>query len=259
MKKLFFVSLCVVGSLVTKAQYSKSFVTKVYNQYAKQYGLSAADIENYVITDQYTDKQSGITHVYLRQVVNGIEIFNANSSLHFHNNNVVSFSNGFVADAINQTQTADASIGASQALQIAGSEVEMTVAAALNKADITLTRSNPELVVTEKLVSDEPIKTKLYYLNTPKGLVLSYNVELFNNETNDWWNVRIDANSGAVLEKNNWTTTCNVSSNTFAGEHNVNGQQHLVSANQTSKKNNHRRGNIQCICFSNRKSHSWSP
>jgi hypothetical protein len=236
MKKIFLVSLCVVGAVVSNAQYSKSFITDTYRQYAKQYGLSAADVENYVITDQYTDKRGGITHVYVRQVVNGIEVFNANSGFHYLNGKVVSFSNGFVADAVNHTSTTEASIGTSRALQIAGGEVEMAVAAAMSKNDVVLSKNNRELIINDPVVSEEPIKTKLYYLNTEKGLVLSYNVELFNDETNDWWNVRIDANTGSVLEKNNWTTSCNVASGMFAGEESQVQHQSLLSALHMSKK-----------------------
>lgn len=236
MRKLLFVSFYLAASIASKAQYSKSFITQAYQQYANRYALSTTDVENYVITDQYTDQKYGITHVYMRQVVNGIEVFNANSSMHIQNGKVVSVSNGFVSNAVNRTLSSQATIGSTRALQLAGSEVEMTVALALSKADVVLTRTNPEVVIAEPLVSEEPIKTKLYYFNTNEGLILTYNVELFNNETNDWWNVRVDANSGAIIEKNNWTTTCNVSSNTFAGEESITKQNHFLAAAGTSMK-----------------------
>lgn len=235
MKKILF-SICVLGTIVSTAQISKPVITQVYAQHAKQYGLSTTDVENYIITDQYTDARNGVTHVYLRQVVNGIEVFNANSSIHFKNGQMVSMSNGFVPNAVNKTLSGTASIGTSQAMQIAGNEAEVAVSAALSKADIALNRYNPQLEIIEPSVSEEPIKTKIYYLSTEKGLVLSYNVTLFNNETHDWWNIRVDANNGNVIEKNNWTTNCDVSSATFAGEETTTHSHQLLAPTQVSKK-----------------------
>ena len=67
--------------LTAFAQYSESAVRELYASQMQQYQLTQADIQNFVITDQYTDQHNGVTHIYLRQIVNGIEVFNANSSL----------------------------------------------------------------------------------------------------------------------------------------------------------------------------------
>ncbi|MBP9186122.1 MAG: hypothetical protein KBG11_03415, partial [Bacteroidia bacterium] len=39
-------------------------------------GLSPSDVEETVITNQYTTKHNGVMHVYFRQKYNGIEVFN---------------------------------------------------------------------------------------------------------------------------------------------------------------------------------------
>jgi extracellular elastinolytic metalloproteinase len=236
MKKTFLAAFLVISTITSRAQLTQTYLSKVYATKASQFGLNATDIENFVVTDQYTDTKSGVTHVYIRQVVNGIEVFNANSSLHFKDNQLVSIQNGFIANASNKVTSSDANIGTMQALQIAGSETEITVSTALSKADVPLTKWNRELVIAEPSVSAEPIKAKLYYISTPQGLVLSYNIELFNNDNNDWWNVRVDANTGEVLEKNNWTTTCNVSSLSFAGEDALTQSSNLLLTNASFKK-----------------------
>jgi hypothetical protein len=196
------------------AQYTETSIKGLYSSKMQEFSLSPADLQNFVITDQYTDQHNGVTHIYLRQVVNGIEIFNANSSLHISKNGqLISLENAFVSNALIKTNAVTPSIGISAAMISAGNEVEMNLQTPMSKADIPM--QNNQVVIMDLQVSQEPIKVKLYYLNTAEGLKLSYNVEVFNNLTNDWWNVRVNALNGEVIEKNNWTTHCNVSTHTF--------------------------------------------
>src|SRR6185369_16509272 len=39
---------------------------------ANAFNITAADIGNPIVTDQYTDTDTGLTHIYLRQQVNGL-------------------------------------------------------------------------------------------------------------------------------------------------------------------------------------------
>ena len=39
--------------------------------------LTASDVQEYVVTDQYTSKHNNATHIYLRQSYQGIEVYNA--------------------------------------------------------------------------------------------------------------------------------------------------------------------------------------
>jgi hypothetical protein len=44
-------------------------------------GLLPADVLHSVVTDQYTDSDTGLTHIYLRQEFNGLEVVNANMNV----------------------------------------------------------------------------------------------------------------------------------------------------------------------------------
>ena len=121
-------------------------------------------------------------------------------------------------------------------MQAAGNEVLIPMQTAMSKADIPMQQN--QVVIMDALVSPEPIKVKVYYLHTAEGLKLSYNVEVFNNETNDWWNVRVNALNGDVLEKNNWTVHCAVSGQTFSHEGSdmsTAATQSMLSATATAK------------------------
>jgi Zn-dependent metalloprotease len=228
MKKVLILLLAFAPLTALWAQYSGSQMqTMLLNH---QPLLAKQDVEGLLITDQYTDWSTGITHVYLRQVVNGIEVFNGNAAFHINNEGkVVSYSSSFATSVYANMQSSKPAIGVAAALMSAGAETEMNVQSALSKADMPLV--NNEAVIVDAAVSEEPIKTKLYYLVDAKGkLVLTYNVELFNNETNDWWNVRVDATSGTVLEKNNWTSHCLVANGMYGGETNVHSEKSILAA-----------------------------
>ena len=228
MKKVLILLLAFAPLTTLWAQYSGSQMQTMLLNY--QPLLAKQDVEGLLITDQYTDRSTGITHVYLRQVVSGIEVFNGNAAFHINNEGkVVSYSSSFATSAYDNMQASKPSIGVAAALMSAGAEIEMNVQTALSKADMPLV--NNEVVIVDAAVSQEPIKTKLYYLVDAKGkLVLTYNVELFNNETNDWWNVRVDATSGSVLEKNNWTSHCLVANGMYSSETNLHGEKSMLAA-----------------------------
>src|SRR5262245_36973893 len=42
--------------------------------HAGDFGLTAADLADPVVTSRYTDADTGFTHIYLRQRVNGLEV-----------------------------------------------------------------------------------------------------------------------------------------------------------------------------------------
>src|SRR5262249_59294573 len=63
------------GRLTGPAQGQPLDIALGYLQsHATDFGLTADDLSNPVVTDQYTDDDTGITHIYLRQRVNGLEV-----------------------------------------------------------------------------------------------------------------------------------------------------------------------------------------
>lgn len=214
MKKITLCTIVFLAFNTVFAQYSETTIKKLYASRMQEFQLTATDVQDMVITDQYTDQHNGVTHIYLRQVLKGIEVFNANSSLHLSKEgNIISIQNGFVRNAIEKINTTAPSIGVSSALKSAGDHVGMNLQSAMSKADVPMI--NNQVVLSDANVSTEPIKVKMYFVSTSSGLMLTYNVEVLNPSTNDWWNIRVDALTGNVIDKNNWTTHCSVSAHSF--------------------------------------------
>ena len=49
--------------------------------HADSLGISSQDVLNSIITDQYTDSDTGLTHIYWRQEFNGLEVVNTNMNV----------------------------------------------------------------------------------------------------------------------------------------------------------------------------------
>ncbi len=80
-----------------------------------------------IITSQYTSKNNGVTHVYLRQTLNNMEVFNANSSLHFDKtNHLIAFNNSFVTNTTNTIIDSKNAISYSEAITVVATQLGKT-------------------------------------------------------------------------------------------------------------------------------------
>ncbi len=67
---------------------------------AKEWGMSPEDIAALEVSDVYTSKNNGVTHVYFVQRLNGFDIFNAITVVNVNaDGSILSAGNRFVADA----------------------------------------------------------------------------------------------------------------------------------------------------------------
>ncbi|MDP1727047.1 MAG: T9SS-dependent M36 family metallopeptidase [Bacteroidota bacterium] len=197
----------LITSILYTCSYAQVNKTRIDETLAAK-GIQAQDL-SYVITSQYTSKNNGVTHVYLRQTFNGVEIFNANSALHFNQNgNLLSFNNGFIQGTANRVRTAKKTISYAQALNTVAAQLDI----AINISSTKTSNYPNEYIVNDKAVTSKEIKTKLYYLFQNKQLFQVWNVEIYIDKKGDWWNKRVDAESGFIIDENNWKTSCNTQS-----------------------------------------------
>ncbi|MES2688901.1 MAG: T9SS-dependent M36 family metallopeptidase [Bacteroidota bacterium] len=200
-------------------------------------GFSASDIEQVVVTNQYTSKQNGITHIYFRQKYNGIELYNAVGALHIRKNEIISTNQSFVNNIAAKVTTQKAGINANNAIAVTAQHLNLKEPAALAKAAYQLKEN--KLSVTDVSVSPEPIQVQLYYYVVNNEVKLVYNTNWLDASTNNWWNVRVDASNGEVIDKNNWALSCtnheHKSWNEQAAPASYSAR-HVYAANQLAKK-----------------------
>jgi Zn-dependent metalloprotease len=196
MKKISIIIILFIISSITNAQINKEKI----DQALLSKGIDLKS-NGYVITSQYTSKSNGVTHVYIRQTLNNIEIFNANSALHFDKiGNIISFNNSFINNASNILVKSKKTIKYTQAI----TSVAMQLGKIVIFINVKSNNLSNEYIVNDVHASSKEIKAKMYYLLKKNQLIKVWNVEFYNDKTGDWWNKRVDANTGKIIDDNNW-------------------------------------------------------
>lgn len=188
-----------------------------YLQTAKtKWNLSDQDIQNWTISDQYTNPETGITHTYLHQQVSGIRIFNAVSSMAIRNGEIVYFANRFYPNAAARANATSPALAAEDAIQAAAAQLGV----ALLSAPQMQTKNEDRHVWTfnDCGISRKPIQAELIYVPVENAFRLAWNVNIALRGSANWWNVRIDALTGAFISQNNWTVSCDFNKNNLRNE-----------------------------------------
>jgi hypothetical protein len=197
MKRIFTVFL-LSTSAVTYAQNTHIDVVQQLNKNGFPY-LTSNEI---IVNSSSLDKRTDIKHYYFKQLVNGIEVFNSQSSIHIDKNgNIVSKN---IALKSNTELANTLKIDASSALNIALGEAKI-VKNVLNKSALT---NNASFKIINKNVSSESINGKPVFYEKNNQLFAAWEIEVLNDETNDWLNLIIDGQDGSIIDKNNYTTKC---------------------------------------------------
>ncbi len=168
-----------------------SIARRYIQQNKQELGLSSVDIADMLVTDQYTSNHNGITHIHFRQRHQGLEVHNANINVNVaRDGSVINLGNRFmpgIDKAINTTAPA-LSFGAA-------------VSAAARSLGIDLGQGN---------ISRQPIPRKLVFQPVAKNRArLAWDVEIYELDAQNWWSMRIDAITGAVLDQINFVARDN--------------------------------------------------
>jgi extracellular elastinolytic metalloproteinase len=163
------------------------------------FGLSAADVAQFEVTDNVFAKVSGSTHIYLRQMANGIPVYNGQLQVNVNRDGrIMSVNNQFVPNLAAAATGVAPSITATQAM-----------ASAIESANIQLTSAPQALGAPEgpqqvtrfeqQGLSLEPVTAKLMYLPIRSGQVaLVWNFEVWTLDGGHYYDFTVDAQSGEV-------------------------------------------------------------
>ncbi|MEM7186055.1 MAG: M36 family metallopeptidase [Bacteroidota bacterium] len=183
---------------------------------------------NWVITDQHTSSTSDVQHIYYRQTLNGIEIYGSESSVHLlPNGEVLQAHNKFIENAVSRSSGgASPSLTAAQAVQRAASHFNYSISADLTV--INSERGTNKVLLSDGGISLSPIPAKLVYqMNEAGQLVLAWDLSIEEVAQENWWSVRVDATTGAIVDQNNFMTSCN-----FDHDHSVHEGEEVLDYNK---------------------------
>src|SRR5262249_49985189 len=152
-------------------------------------GLTAADIQSAIVTDQYTDQPSGVTHIYMRQTFDGLPVVGAELAIHVMPDGRILSANSSFIPSIGETSAAAARpIGPSISPAFALDQAAKALGITATGTPVTGTL-NGQTILTDNTLSLDPIPEDMKYFATAGGPRLAWDLVLrLPNHDGDWYN-----------------------------------------------------------------------
>lgn len=210
----FVILLFLIGQTIL-AQNSNTLVRNHFSDIAKNTSskTSSADFSEWRITDEVPSLKSGITHVYVNQLYNGIPIVDGAYKLTVTNGKITYEIDQFIKGVKSKATSAKASSTEISAINAVIRAHNLPSAKRLSK---TVSKSNGNDVsqfMDSGITGDnEPIQVRKVYKLYNDELRLSWNVSLYEKNGHNWWNSFVDAATGEIIYEDNWVVKCNFES-----------------------------------------------
>ncbi|MBI5759550.1 MAG: M36 family metallopeptidase, partial [Planctomycetales bacterium] len=174
--------------------------------HATELGLNSSDLPGYLVSSQYTDEPSGITHIYLRQTHDGLEVMNADLSIHITaRGEVINVSSSFIAaPEVAGGLTSQFLIGAPQAFSELSDDLGLGLLA--TPQIVRVDSESPDLatVLAASGVALDDVEANLVYVPTADGLELAWRLNVQTLDQQNWFDAFVDADSGEPLYVDNF-------------------------------------------------------
>lgn len=166
--------------------------------------LQSTDFENMLVTFQTTDSR-GITYLYLNQTIDGIPIKNAIVNFTYDKNGrLASVGNNLVKDVKKKVESIRSKVEVDRAL--------LSAATHLGYANISIptisSRQDGKIILENVDICDAPVTAEQVYDYVDGKLIPSWEFAMDMKANADYWQIRVDLNTGNFTSKNNLTVYC---------------------------------------------------
>lgn len=170
--------------------------------------LQPQDYADLYVTRQMPSSNGNVTYIYIKQRYQGIEIYNAISSISVQENEVVYMGNRLYANLTTNVNTTTPIVTALDAIY--------KLAVSKNLEDYgnieLLERNGNQFTFSSETLALDDIKVNLVYQPTTNNqLHLAWGVRLHTADNQHFWSVRVDAVDGSILEEQDLVVNCNFS------------------------------------------------
>lgn len=146
----------------------------------QELGLTGSDINDVPVTDDYTSEDLGVTHVYLRQRFDGIEVYNGNINVNVaKDGSVVSLGSDFVPNLASAVNSHSPNRSASQSVAAAARHAGLALG---HDPEVRGEKGGParETTFDPSGIALEPITAKLVYQPvSARSVRLAWQIELY--------------------------------------------------------------------------------
>lgn len=178
------------------------------NTNAGRFALTSADLANAKVTSIYRDEDTGITHIYLRQMVAGLEVVQGDINIHItKRGEVICAGGGFVPGLKALSDSGRLLrrpyLPADEAVRRAA--VILGINTHSDPQVISETDEGEKLTIAAKGVSLDDIRAELQYVPTENGSAkLSWGLVIRTPDGHHWYDLGIDAETGELLSQADW-------------------------------------------------------
>jgi len=193
----------------TLTVFSQNELTSTINNYLEnnmsRYLFLDSDIDEFTINNEINSESMDMKILYINQTHNGLKIHNAISTISIKDNEVFHYANNFISNI-------DEKINSNEPLISAKAAIINTV----NHFDLGQLDSLEEISNTDKNfifnsagVSQHEIPVTLsYFRSDTNSIKLVWDLSIHSLNSKFWYSVRVDALTGVVVDKTNWTISC---------------------------------------------------
>ena len=198
-------------------------------QYIRENGkdadLTDEDVADVVVTSETKSKHNGLSHVYIRQRVDGREVFGADSNFNIGPDGaVLSFGTSFLPEVRESINRSSPEIGAVAAASAAIAHVGLTLTQPLQEVNVP-GGPEQETELTNGGIAASPIMAKLVYQPVDLHEVrLAWQVDIDESSGQHLWRMTVDAETGEVLNQedyvleDNWDLPSDAGGNTSGAD-----------------------------------------
>lgn len=212
MRKVLLLSVMLICALAGIAQVdskAKDAALQLVRQNAASIKLPASDMKNVLVAGTYQITGTDITMVYLQQAYKGIPVYNQLKTLAFRGGKVVSDAGDFDQSMEKRTANASELPSFSPVAAVQAACVEAKSAVKEIPIPVSILENGRKLEFSTLGVSSEKVTAELLWLPDEKGQIrLSWQVFVAPLSSSDYWLIRVDAQTGQIIGKQNLTITC---------------------------------------------------
>lgn len=169
------------------------------------WGLTDDDLADLVVTGRYTTRHNGVTHLYLRQRLNGIEVFGSEVNVNISKDGaIINLGGEFIPHLSAAANARTPVLSPEKAVRRAARHLDLDLTEPLEVRERV---DGPDRRVTFSGggISRDDIPVRLMYQAVKGGgLRLVWSMVLRVPDNQHWWYMHVDAVTGEVLLQHDW-------------------------------------------------------
>ncbi len=210
-KQLLFGIFLSLGAFLSAQSLMPDIASAHMAEHAADMGLEPSDLLDTRVSDLYTSKHNGVTHVYLQQQYGDIDVYGAITTVNIlEDRSVLSAYTRFISGLSARVTQTTPSITPQAAVDFLSQDLGIYSREPLVEAKKS---SELDIVYQPTSYSESQIRVHAVYFPVGETVRLAWNVEMDQRGSVDYWNAMVDASTGAILAKYNYTVKCS------AGDH----------------------------------------